>query len=139
VGLEHNNPLCFAQTEFRNTAHFLLGATMKSMTLRFPVLMTALALLILLAPFFTRAYPFGGQARIVIPCYYNQTIYASLGPPRGGEYIWTTATKTYLFGPPRHAGQWLLGLAGAPYYCIYQIAPNRIKTGSSIIMMGSSQ
>ena len=112
---------------------------MVPMTLRFPALMTVLALIILLLPFFARAYPFGGQARIVLPCYYNQTIYANLGPPSGGKYIWTTATKTYLFGPPRHAGQWLLGLAGAPYYCIYKRAPLTIYTGSAIIMMGSSQ
>lgn len=85
------------------------------------------------------AYPFGGQASLVLLCRYNQTIYAALGPPRGGEFIWTTATKTYLFGPPTHAGQWLLGLAGAPYYCIYSIRPLIIWTGDAITMMGSSQ
>lgn len=84
------------------------------------------------------AFPFGGRASIVLPCVYNSTIYVNLGPPRGGEFIWTTATKTYQFGPPRYAGQWLLGLAGAPYYCIYLISPLTIYTGIAITMMGSS-
>src|SRR3989344_5672727 len=57
--------------------------------------------------------------------------------PFGGA-IGTTATKTYQFGPPSHAGQWLLGLAGAPYYCIYRISPLTVYTGISITMMGSS-
>ena len=90
-------------------------------------------------PAVAHAFPFGGQAGIVLPCIYNSTIYASLGPPRGGEYIWTTATRTYQFGPPTHAGQWLLGLAGAPYYCIYSILPIRVFSGIAITMMGSSQ
>lgn len=89
-------------------------------------------------PLFAHAFPFGGRASIVLRCVYNSTIYSNLGPPRGGEYIWTTATKTYQFGPPAYAGQWLLGLAGAPYYCIYKISPLTIYTGIAITMMGSS-
>ncbi|PIR86419.1 hypothetical protein COU13_01015 [Candidatus Kaiserbacteria bacterium CG10_big_fil_rev_8_21_14_0_10_43_70] len=84
------------------------------------------------------AFPFGGQASIVRPCF-NQAIYAMLGPPRGGPFIWTGKTKTYLFGPPSHAGQWLLGLAGAPYFCIVKIQPLTVWPGTHIIMMGSSQ
>ena len=84
------------------------------------------------------AFPFGGAIGTIHVCPYNSTIYVNLGPPRGGEYIWTTATKTYQFGPPSHAGQWLLGLAGAPYYCIYRISPLTVYTGISITMMGSS-
>ena len=98
-----------------------------------------MAVLLTSIPFITLAFPFGGQANTVLPCYYNSTIYASLGPPRGGEYIWTTATKTYSFGPPTHSGQWLLGLASAPYYCIYRISPLTIYTGIAITMHGSSQ
>ena len=94
--------------------------------------------IILLLPIVTSAFPFGGRASIVLNCVYNSTIYANLGPPRGGEYIWTTGTRTYQFGPPSHAGQWLLGLAGAPYYCIYRISPLTIYTGIAITMMGSS-
>lgn len=95
-------------------------------------------LLLWLVPTLSTAFPFGGQASIVRPCY-NQVIYANLGPPRGGPYIWSPSTKTYLFGPPRHAGQWLLGLAGVPYFCIVILRPLTVWPGTHIIMMGSSQ
>ena len=98
----------------------------------------ATALLCMIAPSVATAFPFGGQASIVLPCIYNSTIYVNLGPPRGGEFVWTTATRTYQFGPPRYAGQWLLGLAGAPYFCIYQKEPLTVYTAISISMMGSS-
>lgn len=94
--------------------------------------------IILAVPLLAHAFPFGGRASIVLNCVYNSTIYTNLGPPRGGEYIWTTNTKTYQFGPPRQAGQWLLGLAGAPYYCIYNISPLDIYTGIAMTMLGSS-
>ena len=92
----------------------------------------------LLFPTLALAFPFGGQASQVRPCY-NQAIYAALGPPRGGPFIWTPSTKTYQFGAPTHAGQWLLGLAGAPYYCIVSIQPVIVWPGTYITMMGSSQ
>ena len=95
-------------------------------------------LLALVFPAFAFAFPFGGQASIVIPCY-NQAIYANLGPPRGGPYVWTPSTKTLQFGPPTHAGQWLLGLASAPYYCIVSKQPVNVLPGTYITMMGSSQ
>jgi hypothetical protein len=95
-------------------------------------------ILFTLVPGFALAFPFGGQANIVRPCY-NQAIYANLGPPRGGPYIWTTGTKTYQFGPPSHAGQWLLGLASVPYYCIISIQPVIVWPGTYITMMGSSR
>lgn len=94
--------------------------------------------LALLFPVFVFAFPFGGQASMVIPCY-NQAIYANIGAPRAGPYIWTPSTKTYQFGPPTHGGQWLLGLAGAPYYCIVSIQPVIVWPGTYITMMGSSQ
>ena len=94
--------------------------------------------IILAVPFVVHAFPFGGRASVVLRCVYNSTIYTNIGPPRGGEYIWTTATKTYQFGPPAYAGQWLLGLAGAPYYCIYRISPLTIYTGIAMTMLGSS-
>ena len=102
------------------------------------VLIAPVAMFMFLFPFFAHAFPFGGRASIVLQCVYNSTIYTNLGPPRGGEYIWTTATKTYQFGPPAYAGQWLLGLAGAPYYCIYSISPLIIYTGIAMTMLGSS-
>ncbi len=83
------------------------------------------------------AEPFGGRASYVKPCY-NETIYALLGPPRGGPFVWYSATKTYQFGPPRAAGQWILGLAGPPYYCLAYVSPVTTWPGKAILMMGSS-
>ncbi|HUO50374.1 MAG TPA: hypothetical protein VMU25_02315 [Candidatus Paceibacterota bacterium] len=96
------------------------------------------ALIALLFPAAAFAFPFGGAIGTIVPCY-NDAIYASVGPPRGGEYIWTPATVTYRFGPPAHSGQWLLGLAGAPYYCLVSIEPIIVWPGIAITMMGSSQ
>ncbi len=107
-------------------------------TIRMRIASFISGLLLLASPAFAFAFPFGGQAGIVIPCY-NQAIYANLGPPRGGPYVWTPSTKTYQFGPPTHAGQWLLGLASAPYYCIVSIQPVIVWPGTYITMMGSSQ
>lgn len=92
---------------------------------------------LIIFPAVTFAFPFGGQASQVINCY-NQAIYAYLGPPRGGPYIWVRSTKTYNFGPPARAGQWLLGLASAPYYCLVSVSPIITIPGIVITMMGSS-
>jgi hypothetical protein len=96
-----------------------------------------LTLLILGTPLLASAFPFGGQISTVVPCY-NQAIFARIGAPRGGDFIWTPATKTYQFGPPSFSGQWLLGLASAPYYCIVSIEPLIVWPGIAIDMMGSS-
>ena len=98
----------------------------------------ALAVVVAALPASALAFPFGGQASVVIPCY-NQAIFAQLGPPIGGPYIWTPSTQTYQFGPPMHAGQWLLGNAGPPYFCLVSILPIITYAGTDIIMMGSSQ
>jgi len=95
-------------------------------------------LLVFFAPQKAGAFPFGGQASTVVPCY-NQAIYAYLGPPIGGPFVWTPATRTYQFGPPQHAGQWLLGLADGPYFCIVSLRPLIVWPGTHITMMGSSQ
>jgi hypothetical protein len=99
------------------------------------VLVIAAALSI---PFTTFAFPYGGQISQIIFCY-NNAIFARTGPPIGGDYIWTPSTQTYQFGPPRHAGQWHLGLAGPPYYCVVSIDPVIVWPGILITMMGSSQ
>lgn len=98
----------------------------------------ALGIAALIAPSAVFAFPFGGAIGTIKLCY-NNAIYVNLGPPRGGPYIWTPATRTYQFGPPRHGGQWLLGLASAPYYCVYSIFPVLVDPGIHIDMMGSSQ
>ncbi|MBM3271989.1 hypothetical protein FJY94_01750 [Candidatus Kaiserbacteria bacterium] len=97
-----------------------------------------IGLIALLLPMAANAAPFGGRATQVVPCY-NEAIYANLSGPVGGPFIWTPSTRTYPFGPPTHSGQWLLGLSGAPYYCIVSIFPVIVWEGTSIMMMGSSQ
>lgn len=109
------------------------------MILRLHAWIVGIVFLAVSLPFVVHAFPIGGQANVVLPCIYNSTIYTNLGPPRGGTYIWTTATRTYPFGPPRHAGQWVLGLAGAPYYCFFSVYPIIVWSGITITMMGSSQ
>jgi len=98
----------------------------------------ALIVATLLFPFAALAFPFGGQASIVLPCY-NGAIYANLGAPIGGPFIWTPGTRAYSHGAPYHSGQWALGLAGAPYYCIVSIEPIIVFPGTAVIMSGSSQ
>ncbi len=83
------------------------------------------------------AIPFGGAIGVYLQCY-NTAIFTALGPPRGGQYIWSPATRTYQFGAPRGVGQWLLGLASAPYYCVYSIFPVLVAPGLHMDMMGSS-
>jgi hypothetical protein len=93
---------------------------------------------LLLTPFVALAFPFGGAIGTIVRCY-NDAIYANVGAPRGGPFIWTPSTVTYMFGPPSHSGQWLLGLAAPPYYCLVSIDPIIVWPGIAITMMGSSQ
>ncbi|HEY4488459.1 MAG TPA: hypothetical protein VJB97_02995 [Candidatus Paceibacterota bacterium] len=97
-----------------------------------------LSTLVILTPAVASAFPFGGQAGLVLPCF-NNAIYVNVGAPIGGAYIWTPATLTYQFGAPTHSGQWLLGLASAPYYCIISIQPVIVWPGIAITMLGTSQ
>ena len=99
--------------------------------------LASLTIAALFAPAVALAFPFGGQIQQLINCY-NQAIYAYLSAPRGGPYIWIPSTKTYNFGPPAFVGQWLLGLASAPYYCLVSVSPIVTVPGTAIIMMGSS-
>ena len=102
-------------------------------------LASALAAGILATPFSAFAFPFGGQAFIYRDCPINGTKQVELSGPRGGSYVWTGSTRTYKFGPPSHTGQWILGLAGIPYFCIFSIFPLTVYPGIAITMMGSSQ
>lgn len=92
---------------------------------------------LLVFPSFAAAYPFGGMIGQIIFCY-NNAIYAAVGPPRGGPFIWTPSTRTYQFGPPTHTGQWLLGLAAPPYYCLVSVQPIIVWSGILMTMEGSS-
>lgn len=93
----------------------------------------------ILQPIVSHAYPFGGQASVVRKCL-NGVTYLKLGPPRGGEFIWSPTTRTYEFGPPQRAGQWFLGLAGLRTICVISVFPLMdYLYGDYIMMMGSSQ
>lgn len=98
----------------------------------------ACVLFLAVVPRTSFAFPFGGAINTIYFCY-NNAIYARLGPPIGGPYVWTPSTVTYQFGRPSHSGQWLLGLASAPYYCVVSISPVWVEPGTAIDMMGSSQ
>ncbi len=100
-------------------------------------LATAAATAVFAAPLVAFAYPFGGMIGQIIFCY-NNAIYTAVGPPRGGPFIWTPSTRTYQFGPPSHVGQWLLGLAAPPYYCLVSIQPIIVWSGILMTMEGSS-
>ena len=97
-----------------------------------------LALLIACFPLSASAFPFGGMVTTIIPCF-NQVIFTVLSGPVGGAYLWAPSTKTYLYGPPRHTGQWLLGLTTIPYVCVVNLSPVQTIPGITILMMGSSQ
>lgn len=85
------------------------------------------------------AFPWGGQFQQVIPCF-NAVIWTLTGPPRGGKYIWVPgATRTYDYGPPSHAGQYGIGLAAPPYFCIVSPLPLIVFPGIIMTMLGTSQ
>jgi hypothetical protein len=111
---------------------------MSSTRIRLMVVSVMSAVFFSVVPTVASAFPFGGAIGTIYFCY-NNAIYARLGPPIGGPYIWTPSTQTYRFGPPMHSGQWLLGLASAPYYCVVTISPVWVEPGTAISMMGSSQ
>ena len=102
------------------------------------VVASLLSSAVLVLPLIASAAPFGGMATQVKQCY-NDAIIAYLSGPRGGVFVWTGSTETYRFGQPSHAGQWLLGLSGVPYLCVYSIVPLDTRAALSITMMGSSQ
>ncbi len=55
-------------------------------------------------------YPFGGRITSITPC--NTGTWITVGPPRPASLLWIPGVSlTYLQGPPRHVGQWVLGMA----------------------------
>ncbi len=91
----------------------------------------------LITPAVGHAFPFGGQITLYHVCY-NETLFARLSPPVPGDYVWTRATRTYQFGPPRGTGQWLLGLTAIPFDCLWSVNPINVVPAMAIMMMGSS-
>lgn len=84
------------------------------------------------------AFEWGGQFNTVIPCF-NAVIWTNTSGPRGGNFIWTPSTRTYDYGPPSHSGQYGLGLAGPPYFCIVFPFPLVVFPGVIMTMVGTSQ
>ncbi len=58
--------------------------------------------------------PFGGPVLVILPCIIPPNcLYLEVGPPVGGKlYYLYGVSFSYLFGPPSHVGQWLLGFKG---------------------------
>ncbi len=99
----------------------------------------AIVMLICLAlpPSASAANVFGGKIGMFLPCPFNLSLWATVGAPRGGIYIWTPFTKTYpkgSIGP----GESVIGLYGIPYFCLFMIAPLIPIPGISMTMVGSS-
>ncbi len=99
--------------------------------------MVSLALFVI-TPQKTEAFSWGGQFTSVIPCM-GGNIWVSVSAPRGGAFIWTPITKTFQYGPPRHAGQYGLGLAGPPTFCLVSPFPVIPIPGIIMLMLGTSQ
>lgn len=95
------------------------------------------AMLLFSAPNVALAYPFGGQTKIALPCFFSGSILALIGPPNPGIYLWTPITRTYSNGPPA-PGKWLLGLTSIPYICVILPIGPVVIPGVAIEMMGSS-
>lgn len=62
------------------------------------------------------AQPFGGAITFLFPSCI-EGIWLKLGPPTPGDYMYGAGSYSYLFGPPSHLGQWLLGLSGGFLTC----------------------
>ena len=85
--------------------------------------------------------PFGGAITSMITGCFDGITWVSVGPPRPGWYLHTPYTRTYEFGPPRHIGQYLLGLYAPKLFCTKNTGFGGllVREGLVISMMGSSQ
>ncbi|MAJ97486.1 MAG: hypothetical protein CMI56_02640 [Parcubacteria group bacterium] len=101
------------------------------------ILLTATSLSFLATPQKAQAFEWGGQFQTVIPCF-NAVIWTLTSGPRGGNFIWTPSTRTYENGPPSSVGQYGLGLAGPPYFCIVFPFPLVVFPGIIMTMVGTS-
>ena len=87
-------------------------------------LVSIVALVFLFVPAFAHAQAtpllsFGGSILAITPCLYPFTGYhIVLGPPKGGSFIYQVGLSfSYLNGPPRRPGQWLLGMSAPGIRC----------------------
>lgn len=85
--------------------------------------------------------PFGGRITMMRYCLCNASYLLTVGPPKGGSFMYSPVSYSYAYGPPSHVGQWLLGMAGPTMLCINPVCdgaccPN--GAGQSILYHGSS-
>ena len=64
--------------------------------------------------------------------------FAIVGPPNPGAFVWGFFTRNYSSGVPQLTGQYVLGMATIPYYCIASLFPVTIYTGLYVSFAGSS-
>lgn len=129
----------------------MYNLSIKTVRLKKILLISAVVLLIFLVTLlilpqslsaFSLFKPFGGMVILTIPCTCSVGTLLVVGPPRGGLYILTPASRVYAKYSPI-SGRWVLGLAGAPLVCmvvIPTIPPSCVPAGSgpAIIMTGTS-
>ena|SRR3989338_1751966 len=82
--------------------------------------------------------PFGGAILSIYPC--NNGLKITLSPPTPGLYFYPWGAISYLFGPPSHPGQLLLGMSGPPVVCLTSCEDGECASlgGDVIIYHGSS-
>ena len=82
--------------------------------------------------------PFGGAILTIYPCINGLKI--TLSTPTPGFYFYPWGALSFLFGPPTHPGQWLLGMSGPPMACLTACEDGQCASpgGSVIIFHGSS-
>lgn len=121
-------------------AHAILKAMNQVVPLRiFITLSVGVAILVFaMGALRAQAFEWGGQFTSVVPCW-NAAIFTSVSGPRGGPFIWAPVTRTFSYGPPSHAGQYGLGLAGPPYMCVVSPYPVIVLPGIMMLMVGTSQ
>lgn len=82
---------------------------------------------------------FGGMIQKMNICVIPPGIYLKLGGPVGGDFVYQIGKSlSYLFSPPIHIGQWLLGVAGGQTLCCLDRKCRKQITGNSILFHGSS-
>jgi hypothetical protein len=83
-------------------------------------------------------HPFGGRILTAVPCTCSLTIWITVGPPVGGSFMITPATRVYRNYSPV-PGKWTLGLADIePLPCLTKPFCEPVGAGLPIRIMGTS-
>lgn len=111
---------------------------MKRLALRIGIILT---LLVPTGAAFAQV-PFGGPIISMRPCYYPWGGWQiTLGPPTPGTYLYQWGlSRSFLFGPPIHPGQYLLGVSTGVASCAsyYDDGWRGWRSGGLILFHGSS-